>query len=732
MCRTKSTRKIQDCHTITHPDISDHRIVRCQINFKFIRARKQDKPTPRFDTKKLQTVAISKQFAKNVSAALITTPNTKSSTVQDIADAIETALINTSNEMLKKQRAQQMPAWMSENTLHEIHTKHETRAAFGHTSIEYRLKRNLVKKLTKIDKEEHIKTRHIELSNLPPNARYHALIKELKLSDEKKVKSWGLKSKSGDVLSSVPEVLERWAEFYEELYSSDTASNSHFPEIDDIPEVTTPEIEHAISQLKTDKAPGPDGIVSEMFKHGGPVLQQRLLLLINSIIIKRETPTQTQLSEIITLYKKGDRLQCGNFRPISLLSHIYKLFMQVVYNRVSRDLIESLPKEQAAYQPGRNTIEQIQSLQQIIEKANEFQRNIVICFIDFTKAFDSVDQQKLWEALKQHTSINPAYINLISLLYKNSKTKIRTDVGITRLLELLKGVKQGDLLSALLFCVALMIILQNTLLDTNNGIIIGGEPHNNMGYADDIAIVAESLEEMNEILNRLQHFAEIFGLKINVAKTKIMLVGSHSTSTVPSIGNQTLDIVENFEYLGRTLSHDANDMPALINRINKAWGSFAKKKKLMTSNYISLRCKRTIYETYILPVALYATETMTWKSEMRQKIEVFHNNIMRWMTRTRLRDKVSIVRLYTKTNLKPLLPEVKRRKLKWYGHLRRSRLPVRTTVEGMVQGKRRSGRPNRRWRDDILEWCGPGCTWDLINSHVKDRKTWRESCDAIC
>ena len=153
MCRTKSTRKIQDCHTITHPDISDHRIVRCQINFKFIRARKQDKPTPRFDTKKLQTVAISKQFAKNVSAALITTPNTKSSTVQDIADAIETALINTSNEMLKKQRAQQMPAWMSENTLHEIHTKHETRAAFGHTSIEYRLKRNLVKKPTKLDKE---------------------------------------------------------------------------------------------------------------------------------------------------------------------------------------------------------------------------------------------------------------------------------------------------------------------------------------------------------------------------------------------------------------------------------------------------------------------------------------------------------------------------------------------------------------------------------------------------
>ena len=159
------------------------------------------------------------------------------------------------------------------------------------------------------------------------------------------------------------------------------------------------ELQHTIKQLKSNKAPGPDSITAEMFKHGGYALHQKLLHLINDIISQRTTPSQLKLSEIITLFKKGDRQECKNFRPISLLSHLYKLINQIIYNRISKSLIAALPNEQAAYQPGRNTIEMIQMMQQIIEKANEFQRNIAICFIDYTKAFDSVDQQKLWDAL---------------------------------------------------------------------------------------------------------------------------------------------------------------------------------------------------------------------------------------------------------------------------------------------------------------------------------------------
>ena len=73
--------------------------------------------------------------------------------------------------------------------------------------------------------------------------------------------------------------------------------------------------------------------------------------------------------------------------------------MQVVYTRIKKDLIGALPIQQAAYQPGHSTIEQIQTIQQIIEKSMEFQQSCVICFIDYTKVFDSIDQTKLWKTL---------------------------------------------------------------------------------------------------------------------------------------------------------------------------------------------------------------------------------------------------------------------------------------------------------------------------------------------
>ena len=327
-----------------------------------------------------------------------------------------------------------------------------------------------------------------------------------------------------------------------------------------------------------------------MFKHGGTQLHHQLLLLINDIITQRTTPSQLQLSEIITLFKKGDRQDCKNFRPISLLSHLYKLLNQIIYYRISNDLITALPNEQAAYQPGRNTIEMIQAMQQIIEKANEFQQNIAICFIDYTKAFDSVDQLKLWDALYHHTNIDPAYVNLISMIYDNSHARIRTDIGTTREIPLLKGVKQGDLLSALLFCVALKTIMEKSLLECDKNIIIGGVNHSNCAYADDVGIIGNSVSELNNIMQRVQQNSAEFGLHINIAKTKAMLIGQHPANDIPMINNTPVDIVNQFEYLGRVLSRDGSDMPALVDRIGKAWGAFEKKKELITSKHISMKC----------------------------------------------------------------------------------------------------------------------------------------------
>ena len=142
-----------------------------------------------------------------------------------------------------------IPHWMSENTQVEISKKRKIRSNQGHRSIEYKTQKSNVKKLCKIDKQNLIDREHKELNDLPPDTKYYTLMKRMKLSRTTKVKSWGIKSTTNTVLSSSADILDRWAEFYENLYSSNTAGIASFPEIDPIPCVTLSELQHAIKQL---------------------------------------------------------------------------------------------------------------------------------------------------------------------------------------------------------------------------------------------------------------------------------------------------------------------------------------------------------------------------------------------------------------------------------------------------------------------------------------------------
>ena len=192
-----------------------------------------------------------------------------------------------------------------------------------------------------------------------------------------------------------------------------------------------------------------------------------------------KVPQKFKDALIVVLYKKNSRLNCGNYRPISLLSHIYKLFISIIANRVKNDLYASFPASQAAYQPGRGTIEQIFALEQIIEKAIEFNNPVFIVFIDFTKAFDSIKLDCLWKLLGE-TSINKRYIKLLKSTYDDSTASIKTDIGISRPVKILKGVKQGDILSALLFCIVIAAIISKAEHDCKTGYSIGGQILSNL------------------------------------------------------------------------------------------------------------------------------------------------------------------------------------------------------------------------------------------------------------
>ena len=123
--------------------------------------------------------------------------------------------------------------------------------------------------------------------------------------------------------------------------------------------------------------------------------------------------------------------------------------------------IDTLPSLSLKQQPGRGTIEQVISLEQIVEKSFEFNNHVYIVSIDFAKAFDSITHDWLWKLLEEN-SINNRYISLLKSTYDNTTTSIKTVIGISRSLNVWKRVMQRDALSTLLFCIAIAAIISKT------------------------------------------------------------------------------------------------------------------------------------------------------------------------------------------------------------------------------------------------------------------------------
>ena len=157
-----------------------------------------------------------------------------------------------------------------------------------------------------------------------------------------------------------------------------------------------------------------------------------------------------------------------------------------------------------------------------MEKAREFQKNIYFCFIDYAEAFDCVDHNKLWKILKE-IGIPDHPTGLLRNLYAGQEATVRTGHGTTDCFQIAKEVRQGCILSPCLFNLYAEYIMRNAgLEETQAGIKIAGRNINNLRYADDTTLMAESEEELKSLLMKVKEESEKVGLKLNIQKTKIM------------------------------------------------------------------------------------------------------------------------------------------------------------------------------------------------------------------
>ena len=243
----------------------------------------------------------------------------------------------------------------------------------------------------------------------------------------------------------------------------------------------------------------------------------------------------------------GNAKECSNYHTIALISHASKVMLKILQARLQQHVNCELPDVQAGFRKGRGTRDQIANIHWIMKKAREFQKVIYFCFIDYVKAFNCVDHNKLWEILKE-MGIPDHLTCLLRNLFAGQEARVRTGHGTTDWFQIGKGVRQGCILSPCLFNFYAEYIMRNVgLEETQAGIKIAGRNINNLRYANDTTLMAESEEELNGLLMNVKVESEKVGLKLNIQKTKII-------ASVPitswQIYGETIEIVTDFVFLG--------------------------------------------------------------------------------------------------------------------------------------------------------------------------------------
>ncbi|KAK6765252.1 hypothetical protein RB195_025257 [Necator americanus] len=279
---------------------------------------------------------------------------------------------------------------------------------------------------------------------------------------------------------------------------------------------------------------GPDTIRPEHLKSLPPVLINTLARLFTRYLSECKVPKQWKTSKTVLLYKKGDPHDIGNYRPICLLSVIYKLFTRVILNRIEKVLDEGQPCEQAGFRKGFSTIDHIHTVSKLIEVSREYKMPLCLTFIDLKKAFDSVEMEAVVEAL-DNQGVSTQHIKVLRELYSNFTT------GISPFYK--------------------NIIIDNAIrkLEWNDmGVKVDGRQLHHLRFADNIVLITPSISQAERMLTEFDETCGCIGLQLNLQKTMFMRNGW--VSDAPFTLNGT-NIMHQLRLSGSRTKHDERPDP---------------------------------------------------------------------------------------------------------------------------------------------------------------------------
>ncbi len=366
-----------------------------------------------------------------------------------------------------------------------------------------------------------------------------------------------LKTVDGTIVEKDKDILKEATTFYKDLYSTKNISTEHIKtyldkvkiehKLDETAQasceglVTNKEGQLIIARLPKNKAPGLDGLTYEFYQKLWPDLGPFIIDVYNESF-KQGTLAFSQKQSVLSLiYKKGDRANISNYRPLSLTNSDYKILAFILADRLQNVIPQVISSDQTAYIKRRNIGQNLRLIQDIIEHADQHHKTGVLLFLDFKKAFDSVEHNFIYETLDAF-NLGPEFIRWMKTLYSQTQTCIKNNGYLSSTFDITRGIKQGCPISALLFNLVVEILAIK--IKTNNSIkgysLNVGEHKREVKlsqYADDSTVILQDEAQIPLTLREIKEFSKLAGPTLNIQKTIGLMLGKdkHRTGLIHGI-----------------------------------------------------------------------------------------------------------------------------------------------------------------------------------------------------
>ncbi len=316
--------------------------------------------------------------------------------------------------------------------------------------------------------------------------------------------------------------------------------------------LTEEEVEKALGSMKRGKSRGEDGIVAELLQRGGTAMVRALHALLSVIFTNELVPQQWLMALVVPIYKGvGSRLAVDNWRPIALLAVVSKLYEKVLETRLVAWLARqrAIPDEQGAFQRGKGCMEQVFVLGEIVAQRREQQLPTYLCFLDISKAYDRCWRDGLWYRLL-HAGVHGKMWRVLRDLYRAVRSRIIVNDRITPAFDTDLGVRQGAVLSPALFSLFMSEVVEEWRR-LGIGVKIGSRTIAGLLYADDVVLIADSIEQLHVALGVMEQHARRWRYRFNASKCVVVAMRQRKpTDEAWRLGGEAVAEQRSYKYLG--------------------------------------------------------------------------------------------------------------------------------------------------------------------------------------